>query len=32
MVMAEDPGVRQARLSLLAAVDRLYLPLADFSS
>ena len=31
LVMAEDPAVRQARLSLLAAVDRLYLPLADFS-
>lgn len=31
LVMAEDPDVRQARLSLLAAADRLYLPLADFS-
>ncbi|MES2461280.1 MAG: DALR anticodon-binding domain-containing protein, partial [Armatimonadota bacterium] len=31
LVMAEDPAVRQARLSLLSAADRLYLRLADFS-
>ncbi|MBC8103997.1 MAG: glycine--tRNA ligase subunit beta, partial [Cytophagales bacterium] len=31
LVMAEDPAVRQSRLGLLAAADRLYLPLADFS-
>jgi glycyl-tRNA synthetase beta chain len=31
LVMADDTSVRQARLSLLAAADRLYLRLADFS-
>ncbi len=31
LVMAEDPAVRAARLSLLARADRLYLRLADFS-
>ena len=31
MIMADDPAVRAARLSLLAAADRLYLGLADFS-
>jgi glycyl-tRNA synthetase beta chain len=31
LVMAEDPAIRQARLSLLAAADRLYFRLADFS-